>query len=190
MNLGNREQSQQWNQPSSNDGASRNNWQGSQNCKTREEIEFDLAFRNWEESFSTWRREYAAYKGTADYDQYEQKFLNIREKFILQKAQLFGSTQQRLQDEFEGRFLAASQMADDILQRFSAPDVPEYGRTGQYHGKQYDSGNNPFRDGPQGYQGNSNMSYNVMNRGNAIKGNQTNQNQNSNAMNRGNASEG
>lgn len=93
--------------------------------RTPEQHSFELEFAQWEQGFSDWKRAYEHHPDRVAYRQYEKKFLDVREKLLLKKAQIFGSPS--LETQFENQLSAASQMAANILQRFGEGSTPSYG---------------------------------------------------------------
>lgn len=91
--------------------------------QTQEQLAFDLEYTKWENGFSDWKRAYANHPDRVAYRQYEKKFLDVREKLLLKKAQLFGST---LETQFENQLSAASQMATTILQKYGGVSASSY----------------------------------------------------------------
>lgn len=162
---------------SSYDNSSRDNqgFQGNiqslMNCwaplRTPEQIEFDMEFLRWEKSFASWRRDFAVHSNTAAYRQYEQKFLKVREALLLKKAELYGPS---LEEKLENQLNAATQAAQNILQRFGPPVDSNYsGGYRQEHGNYNQRSRSPvFRNQNRGRssearRGNQNSQNNTKN---------------------------
>lgn len=95
-----------------------------QDPRTPEQIAFELEFKKWETGFEDWKRSYANHPDRTAYYQYEKKFLDVREKLVQKRAQIYN--QKSLQQQLDSQFVAASLMAESILSKFSEPSVPVY----------------------------------------------------------------
>lgn len=105
----------------------RNNYQlnapVSTSTLTPEQAAFELEFKKWEKSFDDWKNAYANHPDRTAYKQYEKKFLDVREKLIAKRAQIYKQNVP-LELQLDLQLSAASQMAESILQKFSEP--PSY----------------------------------------------------------------
>lgn len=107
---------------------SRNNYQLNQlnapsvttNSLTPEQVAFEIEFTKWEKSFDDWKNAYANHPDRSSYKQYEKKFLDVREKLIAKRAQIYKQNIP-LGLQLDLQLSAASQMAESILQKFSEP---------------------------------------------------------------------
>lgn len=87
-----------------------------------EQAAFELEFTKWEKSFNDWKQSYASHPDRMAYKQYEKKFLDVREKLLAKRAQIY---KQNVSSELDMHLNAASSMAESILQKFSEPIVIE-----------------------------------------------------------------
>jgi hypothetical protein len=86
----------------------------SANVKTPEQIAFDIEFSKWEDGFKDWKASYANHPDQEAYWQYESKFLDVRDKLLAKRAQLYKVPSLQLDNQFD----AASRMAESILSKF------------------------------------------------------------------------
>lgn len=84
-----------------------------------------MEFSKWEKSFDDWKRAYANHDDRRAYQMYEQKFLDVREKLLLKRAQIYTQVIP-LRTQLDMQLIAAESMAASILQKFgeSSSSVP------------------------------------------------------------------
>lgn len=92
------------------------------NSRTPEQIAFEAEFSKWEAGFEEWKRSWANHPDRSAYVQYEQKFLEVREKLIHKRAQIYGTSM--AENYLKNQLTAASLMAESILSKFGAPNQP------------------------------------------------------------------
>lgn len=87
--------------------------------QTPEQIAFEMEFNKWEAGFEDWKRSWSNHPDRAAYKQYEQKFLDVREKLMSKRAQIYGHTY--AESQLQNQLMSASAMAESILSKFSEP---------------------------------------------------------------------
>lgn len=85
--------------------------------KTNDQIAFDEEFKRWENSFEAWKKEFSHMSNSYEYEEYEKKFLDVREKLLKKRAQIYGQ-KSPFSREFETQLSAADAMANSILSKF------------------------------------------------------------------------
>lgn len=99
--------------------------------KTPEQIAFDSEFAKWEESFEQWKKSFANHPDRNAYQQYERKFLDVREKLIQKRKQIYNHRPVGPKIPFENQLSAADAMANSILSKFGEPNYGRSGSTGR-----------------------------------------------------------
>lgn len=89
---------------------------------TEEQLAFEMEFTKWEKSFVDWQKAYANHPDRVAYKQYEQKFLDVRDKLLIKRAQIYSKN--TMEHQLASELGAAAAMADSILQKFGDPSTP------------------------------------------------------------------
>jgi len=145
--------------------------QGRQPQLTPEQVAFEAEFSKWEKSFDDWKQAYANHPDRVAYREYEQKFLEVKDKLLIKRDQLFN--RQRHDHQLETDLDVASAMADNILQKFGGEPSNQqhhhqqhqqqmFNRRPDYVDSREQWNNEPFqqqqqfggfpRDGPQNFR--------------------------------------
>ncbi|CAG9804774.1 unnamed protein product [Chironomus riparius] len=112
------------------------------NYKTPEQLAFDSEFKKWEKSFEDWKRAYANHPDRVAYREYEKKFLDVREKLMEKRKQIYNEGPGPATNSFDNFLSAADAMANSILSKFGdAPPQKDFRDDDQYRGG-YSRGNN------------------------------------------------
>lgn len=110
-----------------------------QDPRTPEQIAFEIEFTKWETGFEEWKRSYANHPDRSAYFQYEKKFLDVREKLVQKRSQIY-SSQHCLKNQLDSQLVAASRMADNILSKFGVSSGPRSGPSNSYRVNQQQYG--------------------------------------------------
>jgi hypothetical protein len=89
---------------------------------TSEQLAFELEFKKWEQSFTDWQKAYANHHDRVAYKQYEGKFLEVRDKLLIKRRQIYSKN--TMETQLASELGAAAAMADSILQKFGEPSMP------------------------------------------------------------------
>lgn len=173
---------------------------------TPEQVAFENEFTKWESSFAEWKRTYANHPDQSAFREYEKKFLDIRDKLLIKRTRVYGSSNPH--SEFEAHLNAASSMAEHLLNFDESPNrqnrfsnqrnnFGQQNNSNRFNNQQNNRGNqfsnqgNPNRFNP--YQNSSNNdqrfkkqaggNINFMRSSSQTSGTSNNQNQNKNQNN-------
>lgn len=83
---------------------------------TKQQLEFEKEFCKWEKSFDDWKETYANHPDRHFYNEYEARFLDIRDKLLQKRAQIYTIP---LKLQLDLQLGAAHKMAENILNKFS-----------------------------------------------------------------------
>lgn len=114
---------------------------------TPEQFAFEVEFKKWQTGFEDWKKAYANHPDRTAYYQYEKKFLDVREKLVQKRSQIYN--QRSLKQQLDSQLVAASLMAESILSKFSELSEPSF---------------NNMSDAPRTSSYNMNDSYRVRSR--------------------------
>ncbi|XP_070500810.1 uncharacterized protein [Chironomus tepperi] len=108
----------------------------SSSYKTPEQLAFDNEFKKWEKSFEDWKRAYASHPDRVAYREYENKFLDVREKLMEKRKQIYneGPGGGGSSNSFDNYLSAADAMANSILSKFDSKPQKDFRDDDQYRG--------------------------------------------------------
>lgn len=88
------------------------------------QIKFEEEFTKWELNFKNWQRQNQQNTHHSSYKQYEQKFLEIRDKLLMKRTQIYSKPQiGDIRQDYEFQLAKAANAAEEILRRFPVNSV-------------------------------------------------------------------